>query len=84
MKPISEQTIFISVASYCDPLLTFTINGAFNSATFPANLRFGVVDQSPVEERWSQEGEVPRSQTNYIHIDARAMPAALAGRVRSR
>ena len=70
VKPISEQTIFISIASYCDPLLQFTINGALATATCPANLRFGIVDQSPFVARLP-EAELPRAQISYVHIDPR-------------
>jgi Glycosyltransferase (GlcNAc) len=71
VKPISEQTIFISIASYCDPLLNFTIRGALNAANFPTNLRFGVVDQSPTESRMAQEGELSTAHIRYVQIDPR-------------
>ena len=71
MKPIAEQTIFISIASYCDPLLKFTITNAFSSAKFPANLRFGVIDQGPLDARLILEGETSRKQISYVHIDKR-------------
>ena len=45
------QTIFISIASYCDSLLSFTIKEALSKATFPERLRFGVVEQQIVEDR---------------------------------
>ncbi len=38
--------IFISIASYQDPLLETTIRGAFDNADKPDNLFFGVCDQS--------------------------------------
>lgn len=38
--------IFVSVASYCDPLLAFTLRGAVAAAADPARLHFGVVDQA--------------------------------------
>ena len=38
--------IFISIASYQDPLLETTIRGAFDNADKPENLFFGVCDQS--------------------------------------
>lgn len=71
MKPISEQTIFVSIASYCDPLLTFTLNNAYHTAAFPENLHFGVVDQSAFEERLSHDAEIPSAQFSYVHIDPR-------------
>ena len=39
--------IFISIASYCDPVLPFTLARAVATATDPARLHFGVVEQSP-------------------------------------
>ncbi|HYE40302.1 MAG TPA: GlcNAc-transferase family protein, partial [Ramlibacter sp.] len=39
--------IFISIASYCDPLLGFTVERAILTAAAPERLHFGVVDQSP-------------------------------------
>ena len=43
--------IFISIASYCDPLLGFTVERAILAASEPARLHFGVVDQSPAGTR---------------------------------
>ena len=39
--------LFVSVASYCDPLLPFTLQRAVAAARAPQHLHFGVVDQSP-------------------------------------
>ena len=38
--------IFISIASYQDPLLETTINSAYKNAKHPENLVFGICDQS--------------------------------------
>ena len=38
--------IFISIASYCDDLLTFTIKDCIKKATNPENIFFGIVDQN--------------------------------------
>ena len=38
--------IFVSIASYCDPVLPFTLERAIACAADPARLHFGVVDQS--------------------------------------
>jgi hypothetical protein len=40
------MTIFISVASYCDPVLRFTLDQAVGTARWPEHLHFGLVDQS--------------------------------------
>src|SRR5829696_6451250 len=39
--------IFVSIASYCDPVLPFTLERATSQAADPGRLHFGVVDQSP-------------------------------------
>ena len=40
--------IFISIASYQDPLLKATIRSAFKMSDKPENLTFGVCDQSSI------------------------------------
>lgn len=39
------MSLFISIASYCDPLLPFTLERALATAGAPDQLHFGVVDQ---------------------------------------
>jgi hypothetical protein len=39
--------LFVSIASYCDPVLPFTLRRAVATAAAPGQLHFGVVDQSP-------------------------------------
>ena len=41
----STDTLFISIASYCDPLLAFTLRSALMQASHPERLRFGIVEQ---------------------------------------
>jgi hypothetical protein len=43
----AAMRIFVSIASYCDPVLPFTLQRAVTTAADPARLHFGVVDQSP-------------------------------------
>jgi Glycosyltransferase (GlcNAc) len=43
----ARATIFISLASYCDPLLWWTVRSAWDKAAHPERLSFGVLDQSP-------------------------------------
>lgn len=63
------MTIFINIASYCDPLLKRTILSALANAHHPENLRFGVVDQSPAgAEDLSQ---LSTAQIKYVRIDPR-------------
>jgi hypothetical protein len=42
-----RHTIFISIASYCDPLLWWTLRSAWARAAQSEWLTFGVVDQTP-------------------------------------
>ncbi|SEK69620.1 GlcNAc-transferase family protein [Pacificibacter marinus] len=47
--------IFISIASFCDPLLIFTVRNAVKMAQHPERLCFGIVDQSQT----SSEADLP-------------------------
>ena len=38
------MNIFLSIASYCDPVLGFTLARALATARWPERLHFGVVD----------------------------------------
>ena len=59
--------IFISIASYQDPLLETTINSAYLNASSPENLIFGICDQSskPIDVKIFNFYE----QINYEHVD---------------
>mgnify|MGYP005696948675 CR=1 FL=1 len=61
--------IFISIASYQDPLLETTILSAFNNAIAPENLHFGICDQSSKPLDISLFSFA--SQISYEHIDTK-------------
>lgn len=65
--------IFLSVASYCDPVLPFTLQRAAATAAQPRRLHFGVVDQSPANApRVAEPGHGARlSQVRIDPLDAR-------------
>ncbi|MCV2354902.1 glycosyltransferase [Paucibacter sp. B2R-40] len=42
---LGQDSIFISIASFCDPLLEFTIRSALSQASRPERVFIGVVDQ---------------------------------------
>lgn len=65
--------IFASIASYCDPLLPFTVGRALAAARHPDALHFGVVDQSPAATpRLAPPGGQARiSQVRVDPLDAR-------------
>ena len=65
------MSIFLSIASYCDPVLAFTMGRALTLAERPGELHFGVVDQSPPEAgRLAFPSEV-EGRLSYVRIDAR-------------
>lgn len=62
------MTIFISLASYCDPLLHFTVARALATAKHPAGLHFGVVDQSPEVARRLVSSDVAPARLSYVRV----------------
>ena len=68
--------IFISVASFCDPYLIFTIKDALKKAKHPDNLVFGVVDQHPENRREQLKAKLPTATIRYVQmhpIDSRGV-----------
>lgn len=65
--------IFVSIASYCDPVLGFTLERAVAAAGAPGRLHFGVVDQSPAgsPRPGSPGGGARLSQVHLDVADAR-------------
>lgn len=63
------MTVFISLVSYCDPLLHFTLARALATAANPAGLHFGVVDQSPDSARKPSPPELAPARLSYIRIE---------------
>jgi hypothetical protein len=61
--------IFVSIASYCDPVLPFTVDRAAATAADASRLHFGVVDQSPAgSPRLVAPG---RARLSLVQVDAR-------------
>ncbi len=56
------MSIFVSIASYCDPRLRATVESALASARHPNRLHFGIVDQSALAY------EAPGG-ASYVRID---------------
>ena len=67
------MSIFLSIASYCDPVLRFTLERALANARHPDGLHFGVVDQSPASSpRFAVQGGAARMSLVRIDpVDAR-------------
>lgn len=61
--------IFISVASYCDDLLFFTIKDCLAKAAAPENLVFGVVDQNEASQKDEIEKLGLEKRLRYVFID---------------
>jgi hypothetical protein len=67
---MSPPTIFVSVASYCDPLLRFTLASARSQASRPDRLFFGVVEQAAAGQALRLEDEWSRAHLRFTRIDA--------------
>ncbi len=63
-----EPMIFVSIASYLDPMLFFTLDSAIKQAARPELLRFGVVDQNIVDQRAAIRLLPYASQVRYVHV----------------
>ncbi|HXE47050.1 MAG TPA: GlcNAc-transferase family protein [Ramlibacter sp.] len=63
------MSVFISIASYCDPVLGFTLARALAGARWPDQLHFGVVDQSPAGSAGPVAADVSPARLSYVRID---------------
>jgi hypothetical protein len=63
------MSIFVSIASYCDPVLPFTLEQAVATARWPDRLHFGVVDQSPEPPKMSRPDGVDPARLTYLRLD---------------
>jgi hypothetical protein len=59
------MSIFVSIASYSDPLLGFTIERARANARHPDQLHFGVVEQAPTATPMPQGASYVRVDPGY-------------------
>lgn len=62
-----KMNIFVSIASYKDPLLWKTVDNCLSNALHPENIYFGIVDQSDTAFNISQFSY--RNKINYICFD---------------
>ena len=60
--------IFISIASYRDPLLRYTVTEAYNNAMRKDDLVFAIVDQSNEQEALKVDSIPFRHQIRYLRI----------------
>jgi hypothetical protein len=63
------MSIFISIASYCDPVLGFTLGRARATASRPEQLHFGVIDQSPAGAPPPPADAVSPCRLSYVRVD---------------
>jgi hypothetical protein len=63
------MSVFVSIASYCDPVLGFTVARALATARWPDQLHFGVVDQSPADTRAPTPADASPARLSYVRID---------------
>lgn len=59
------DSIFVSVASYCDSMLQLTLDDALAKANNPDRITFGVVEQAPPDKRVNLRD----SRHRYVGID---------------
>ena len=63
--------IFISIASYLDPMLSFTLSDAVAKADHPELLSFGIVDQHFDDQRNVLGAAAAPSRLQYLHVHPR-------------
>lgn len=63
------MTIFVSIASYRDPLLRFTLLDAYHSAKNKKNIVFGVVEQETKEFSLDLDSIPFKEQIRYVRIE---------------
>lgn len=63
-------SIFVSVASYCDPMLGFTLRSAYAQASDPSRLFFGVVEQAVPEQRLHLGADWAHRQVRWLRLHA--------------
>lgn len=67
---MSAPSIFISIASYCDPMLAFTLASARSQAADPSRVYIGVVEQAVAGQALHQGDEWSREHLRWTRVDA--------------
>jgi hypothetical protein len=65
-----RASIFLSIASYCDPMLDFTLTSARAQAADPDRLFIGLVDQGHASSWHRLRDEWSRTHVRTVRIDA--------------
>src|SRR5690348_6724629 len=63
-----RETIFVSIASYLDPMLFFTLHDGFAKARHPERLAFAVIDQNIDDQRAAIAALPFAAQVRYVHV----------------
>lgn len=63
------MSIFVSIASYCDPVLGFTLGRALATARRPDRLHFGIVDQSPADSAAPEAVQLQPARLSYVRLE---------------
>ncbi|MFT2111180.1 GlcNAc-transferase family protein [Marinomonas sp. 2405UD68-3] len=61
--------IFVSIASYCDELLFFTLRDCYQKAEKPENLVFAVIDQNDASQKDAIDALSFADQIRYVYIN---------------
>lgn len=64
-----NDNIFVSVASYNDPMLFFTLNELFTKANNPQNLRIGILDQNIESQKFKLKNLSYFNQLRYVYVN---------------
>lgn len=67
---MNAETIFISVAAYCDPMLAFTINSARSQAADPSRVFIGVVEQAVATQALHMDDQWAMEHLRWTRVDA--------------
>ncbi|RYH18454.1 MAG: hypothetical protein EON54_27450 [Alcaligenaceae bacterium] len=66
---IQPMRVFLSIASYCDPVLGFTLARAIATARHPDRLHFGIVDQSPAAAPAPLAADVAPARLSLVRLE---------------
>lgn len=69
-----NNTIFVNIASYRDPLLPYTVDLLFKYAKYPENIRLGICWQYGDED--ATELNVPKNQIKVLRVPAKQSKGA--------
>ncbi len=64
----TEALIFISVASFCDPLLVHTVHDGVLKAQHPQRLVWGIIDQHPEDRQSDLQKVATPSVLRYVRV----------------